>query len=281
MTSVLSEAFIPSVRPDGAIGRACWFAFHEGRMLVMQHGDTLALPRCNELAELGLEPARTQYLGLLHGEAAFSAEIVAEHTPPGMVWQGLRALLGRFDELHVAVASRAAQIVEWDRTHQYCGRCGTPTVARADERARTCPSCRLSVYPRICPAIMVLITNGREILLARKPSFVRNRFSALAGFVEAGESLEQTVARETFEEVGVHVKNIRYFGSQSWPFPNSLMIAFTAEYAGGEVRPDGVEIEEARWFAPDELPNVPDGISISRWLIDAVTRDLMRQRQIV
>jgi NAD+ diphosphatase len=125
---------------------------------------------------------------------------------------------------------------------------------------------------------MVLITYGREILLARKPSFVRNRFSALAGFVEAGESLEQTVARESFEEVGVQVKNIRYFGSQSWPFPNSLMIAFVADYAGGEVRPDGVEIEEARWFAPDALPNIPDGISISRWLIDAVTADLLRVR---
>jgi ADP-ribose pyrophosphatase YjhB (NUDIX family) len=110
---------------------------------------------------------------------------------------------------------------------------------------------------------MVLITNGREILLARKPSFVRNRFSALAGFVEAGESLEQTVARESFEEVGVQVKNIRYFGSQSWPFPNSLMIAFVADYAGGEVRPDGVEIEEARWFAPDALPNIPDGIAFA------------------
>ena len=278
MASALSEAFIPGVRPEGAIDRACWFAFHEGRMLVTVDGEEFALPRCNHLSELGLEPARTQYLGLLRGEAAFSAEIIADHAPPGMVWQGLRALLGRFDELHVAVASRAAQIVEWDRTHQFCGRCGTQTVARADERARTCPNCRLSVYPRICPAIMVLITNGREILLARKPSFVRNRFSALAGFVEAGESLEQTVAREAFEEVGVQVKNIRYFGSQSWPFPNSLMIAFVAEYAGGELRPDGVEIEEARWFAPDALPNVPDGISISRWLIDAVTRDLMQKR---
>ena len=137
---------------------------------------------------------------------------------------------------------------------------------------------RLSVYPRINPAIMVLITNGREILLARKPAFPRNRFSALAGFVEAGESLEETVARESFEEVGVEVRNIRYFGSQSWPFPNSLMIAFTAEYAGGEIRPDGAEIEEARWFDPTELPNVPDRISISRWLIDAVCAELLGKR---
>ena len=278
MNTAGAAAFIPGVSPDSVTSQAHWFAFHEGRMLVAVEGDAYALPRCAHPSELGLETARTQYLGLLHGVPALSAEISAAHTPPGMVWQALRTLLGRFDELHVALASRAAQIVEWDRTHQFCGRCGTPTVVRSDERARTCSSCKLTVYPRICPAIMVLITNGREILLARKPSFATNRFSALAGFVEAGESLEQTVARESFEEVGVQVKNIRYFGSQSWPFPNTLMIAFTAEYAGGDVRPDGVEIEEARWFAPGALPDVPDGISISRWLINAVTAELLDSR---
>lgn len=276
MDATYSNLFIPAVAHTGDACPALWFAFHEGRMLVAAEGEDLGLPCCTQLAELGLETARVQYLGTLHGHPAFSAEISAPHTPSGMVWHGLRTLLGRFDDVLVGVASRASQILEWDRTHQYCGRCGTPTVPRTDERARTCPSCRLSVYPRINPAIMVLITNGREILLARKPSFVRNRFSALAGFVEAGESLEETVRRESFEEVGVQVKDIRYFGSQSWPFPNSLMIAFTAEYAGGEIRPDGVEIEEARWFAPDDLPNIPDGISISRWLIDAVTAELLR-----
>ena len=270
--------FIPGIRHPGPPGPALWFAFHEGRMLVSVAGDELVPPRCMQLAELGLEPARVQYLGMLHGEPAYAAEIAAAHTPEGMSWHGLRALFGRFDEVLVGVASRASQILEWDRTHQYCGRCGSPTVVRADERARACASCRLTVYPRINPAIMVLVANGREILLARRPSAPNNRFSALAGFVEAGEALEQTVAREVREEVGVEVKNIRYFGSQSWPFPNSLMIAFTADYAGGEVRPDGVEIEEARWFDPADLPNVPDRISISRWLIDSVCADLLRGR---
>jgi len=272
----ISMPFIPGVSYSGDDGPARWFAFHEGRMLVVVEGENLALPRCTNLAELGLEPARVQYLGTLNGEPAFTAEIATQHTPPGMVWHGLRTLLGRFDEPLVAVAGRASQIIEWDRTHQYCGRCGTATTLRTEQRARFCPSCRLTVYPRINPAIMVLITNGREVLLARRPTAPKNRFSALAGFVEAGESLEETVARESFEEVGVQVKNIQYFGSQSWPFPNSLMIAFTAEYAGGEIRPDGVEIEEARWFAPDQLPTIPEGISISRWLIDAVTGELLR-----
>jgi NAD+ diphosphatase len=268
--------FTPGLTHAGGDCQALWFAFHEGRMLVVAAGEELAIPRCTKLAELGLEPARVQFLGTLDGEPAFAAEIAAPNTPEGMVWQGLRTLFGRFDEVLVGVASRASQVLEWDRTHQYCGRCGTPTVVRSDERARNCPQCRLSVYPRINPAIMVLITDGRRILLARKPAFPQNRFSALAGFVEAGESLEETVAREAYEEVGVAVKNVRYFGSQSWPFPNSLMIAFTAEYAGGEVRPDGVEIEEARWFEPEELPNVPDRISISRWLIDSVCASLRR-----
>jgi len=268
--------FMPGVRHSGEPVPSLWFIFHEGRMLVVAQGEELLLPRCSDLTELGLEPARVQYLGTWHGEPAFSAEVAAPSTPPGMVWHGLRTLLGRFDTPLVAVASRAAQIIEWDRTHQFCGRCGTPTVIRGEERARSCPSCRLRVYPRINPAVMVLVTRGAEVLLARKPSSPKNRFSALAGFVEAGESLEETVARETLEEVGVHVKNIRYFGSQSWPFPNSLMIAFTAEYAGGEMRPDGVEIEEARWFAPDQLPTIPEGISISRWLIDSVTAEMLR-----
>jgi NAD+ diphosphatase len=122
---------------------------------------------------------------------------------------------------------------------------------------------------------MVLITDGgRRVLLARKPVWAPNRYSALAGFVEPGETLEDTVARETREEVGVEVRNIRYFGSQPWPFPHSLMIAFTAEYAGGEIRPDGVEIEEARWFDVDQLPKLPPSISISRRLIDTITAEL-------
>lgn len=276
MSVFANPPFMPGVRHAGGPVPSLWFIFHEGRMLVVAQGEELLLPRCSDLNELGLEPARVQYLGTWHGEPAFSAEVSAPSTPPGMVWHGLRTLLGRFDTPLVAVASRAAQIIEWDRTHQFCGRCGTPTVIRGEERARSCPSCRLRVYPRINPAVMVLVTRGAEVLLARKPSSPKNRFSALAGFVEAGESLEDTVARETLEEVGVHVKNIRYFGSQSWPFPNSLMIAFTAEYAGGEMHPDGLEIEEARWFAPDQLPTIPEGISISRWLIDSVTAEMIR-----
>jgi len=271
------DEFFPHLTPPDDATTAYWFAFHESRMLVAVEGETLAIPTGTSLDSLGLRAARTQYLGLLRGAPCYSAEIEGPDVPQGMAWQGLRTLFGRFDELLVGIASRASQIVDWDRTHQYCGRCGTPTLARTDERARACPSCRLTVYPRICPAMMVLITRGREVLLARKSTFPQGRYSALAGFVEAGESLEETIRREAFEEVGVQVGPIHYFGSQSWPFPNSLMVAFTAEYAGGEIRPDGVEIEDAQWFDAEALPTLPDRISISRWLIDTTTAELARR----
>ena len=185
-------------------------------------------------------------------------------------------MFGNVDETLAALAARAFQILEWDRNHQYCSRCGTPTEPRRDERARSCPNCGYTSYPPISPAIMILVTRGREILLARKPEWVPKRYSALAGFVEPGETLEDTVRRETREEVGVEIQNLRYFGSQPWPFPHSLMIAFTAEYANGEVRPDGVEIAEACWFDVEQLPKLPPRISISRWLIDTTCARLAR-----
>jgi NAD+ diphosphatase len=190
--------------------------------------------------------------------------------------QGLRAVFGIVDEALAALAGRAFQIMEWDRNHQYCSRCGTPTEPRPDERARACPSCGYTTYPPISPAIMILVTRGRELLLARKPGWAPGRYSALAGFVEPGETLEDTVRRETREEVGVEVQNLRYFGSQPWPFPHSLMVAFIADYAGGDVRPDGVEIEAANWFDAERLPQLPPSISISRRLITTIAGKLAR-----
>jgi NAD+ diphosphatase len=137
------------------------------------------------------------------------------------------------------------------------------------EAAMRCPACGLLAYPRISPAVMVLVRDGDKLLLARSPHFKPGVFSALAGFVEPGETLEQCAAREVREEVGIEIANLRYFDSQPWPFPNSLMVAFFADYAGGTIRPDPAEIAEAAWFSPDELPILPDPISISRRLIDA------------
>lgn len=213
---------------------------------------------------------RSLYLGQLGGEHCFAAEVAAEAEPPaGASWEGLRTLFSVLDDRLFALAGRALQLIDWDRSHQFCGRCGTRTEPRSGERVRVCPACGLSAYPRVAPAVMALVRRGRELLLGRGPHFPAGMYSALAGFVEPGESLEQCVQREVAEEVGVEVANLRYFASQPWPFPHSLMIAFTCDWAGGELRPQPGEIEAAGWFDVFQLPKLPSKISIARSLIDA------------
>lgn len=275
----VTETFIPLVAPPPNLDTpAYWFAFSGGRLLVIPSEKNVVVPVAVSLEDAGVKPIRTQYLGMLRDRHCFSAE-VAEDTPPpeGMNWFGLRRLYGQVDDLEFAVAGRALQIVDWDRTHQYCGVCGTPTEGRTNERSRVCPKCGHSSYPRLAPAIMVLIRNGRELLLARSSRFPPNMYSALAGFVEPGETIESCIEREVFEEVGLKVTNLRYFGSQPWPFPHSLMIAFFADYAGGEIVPQPDEIEDAQWFHVDSLPGLPFPISISRWLIDAALAEIRSQ----
>lgn len=274
----MAHEYRPLITPPAQLNeRALWFAFHRGEMLLAQADEEARLPQCFDLSELGVSPVRSLYLGTYGDVHCYVSELEhANELPPGHAMQGLRAVFGMLDEPLAVLAGRAFQIMEWDRNHQFCSRCGTPTVARSEERARTCPRCRFTVYPPVSPAIMILVKRGREVLLGRKKDWAPGRYSALAGFVEPGEMLEDTVRRETREEVGVEVENIRYFGSQPWPFPHSLMIAFTADYAGGEIRPDGVEIEEARFFDAEQLPHLPPSISISRRLITAVCARLAR-----
>ena len=278
----MADEYQPRIVPPAERSeRAFWFAFHRGNLLVAESAEQARLPLCRELAELGVTTVRDLYLGTFAGTHCYVCELEhANDLPDGHSMQGLRAIFGMVDEPLAVLAGRAFQIMEWDRNHQFCSRCGTPTVARSEERARACPRCRLTVYPPVSPAIMILIKRGREVLLGRKKEWAPGRYSALAGFVEPGEMLEDTVRRETREEVGVEVENIRYFGSQPWPFPHSLMVAFTADYAGGEIRPDGVEIEEARFFDAEQLPQLPPSISISRRLITTVCARLARGEEV-
>lgn len=248
---------------------AWWFVFSGNKLLVERTEEGVHLPLLNGLEVLPLRASRKQYLGTMNGHSCFTAECEAEvPLPAGMEFHGLRKLYGALDEERFWVAGRAFQIMDWDRTHQHCGKCGAPTKNKADERAKVCPACGTVSFPRMSPAVIVAVVRDKSILLAHAARFPGAMYSVLAGFVEPGESLEDCVRREVKEEAGVELKNIRYFGSQPWPFPNSLMVGFTAEYAGGEITMDEKEIVDARWFAADHLPMIPDKISIARKLID-------------
>jgi NAD+ diphosphatase len=188
-------------------------------------------------------------------------------------WQkfliGVRAAILLVQEEEAKAISRAFHIVQWRRESVFCGRCGHKNIDAKQEVARVCPNCGRVEFPRICPVVIVLITDSKDrILLAHNRKFKSEVFSLIAGFNEAGETLEETVKREVMEETSVHVKDIHYVTSQVWPFPNSLMTGWTASYAGGTIQPDGVEIEEARWFDRDHLPKLPVEGSIARKLID-------------
>ena len=292
MPFMTPEGFEAAVAAPAAAGAgAHWFVFKGDRLLVelgppsARPSDDprvagrpswarLPLQKSNNM--LWFEPDRTLYLGRLGGADCWAAEAPADAAPPpgGMAWESLRALFSVLDDAHFALAGRAIQLLDWDRSHRYCGRCATPTEAKSGERARACPACGYAAYPRIAPAVMALVRREGELLLARGPHFPPGMYSALAGFVEAGETLEQCVAREVEEEVGVRVSRTRYFSSQPWPFPNSLMIAFVCDWLCGEIRPQAGEIEAANWFKVLHLPKLPSRISIARRLIDAVTSEM-------
>ncbi|RKH42364.1 NAD(+) diphosphatase [Corallococcus llansteffanensis] len=245
---------------------ALLFAVRGMDLLVPQADGPLALLRGAAVPELA---ASAHFLGVLDDTDCYAVPLPADFAPPeGMKTVPARSLYKQVDEVTFAVAGRAVSIAEWEVNHRFCGRCGTATQLVAGERARRCPVDHTPFYPRISPAVIVLITRGDQMLLARNATFPEPFFSTVAGFVDPGESLEETVLREVKEEVGVDLKDLTYFGSQPWPFGRSLMVGFMAEYAGGDITVDGKEIAEARWFDVDDLPRIPPRLSIARHLID-------------
>ncbi len=249
--------------------QALWFVFQKDRLLLKTSDNGCLIPRTRDLAKFNFSPIRKQYLGALDGRQCYAAEMPDEIAPAdGLILQVMRDTFDRLEEELIWIAGRANQLVDWNRSHQFCGRCGHPTADKTEERAKTCPACGLINYPRLSPAVIMAVVRGDRLLLASNKRFKPGFYSVLAGFVEPGETLEDCVAREIREEVGLSVANIRYFGSQPWPFPNSLMVAFVADYAGGQISIDPSEITDAAWFTAENLPSIPPRITIARHLID-------------
>jgi len=267
--------FVPAHRlPADLPSTALAFAFAGAKLVVRGSIDAPAVTTLADLDAAGLRGEK-HFLGALDGVPCVAIALdESAAAPEGYASSGLRSFFLKLDDAPLALAARAFQVTDFERTHRYCGRCGTRTRLRDEERAVECPSCKLVAYPRVSPAMMALVTRGRELLLARSARFASGMYSALAGFVEPGETIEDCVRREVREEVGVEIAAPVYFASQSWAFPHSLMIAFTAEYAGGEIALDDPEIEDAQFFPLDALPSLPSPVSIARRLIDATVERL-------
>lgn len=248
--------FVPSLSsPDPSVGEP---------LLVRVRGNRVVL-------EEGAPEDAGIFLGTLAGRHCWALDADGDGAPDDEALLDLFSLYARVDEPTWALAGRAVQLVEWRRTHRFCGRCATETVEAPGERAVRCPSCGLLAFPRLAPAVIMLVERPSDgaALLARNVNFPGGMFSALAGFVEPGETLESAVRREILEEVGIEVGDVRYFGSQPWPFPHQLMIGFFATYAAGDIVCDTTEIAEADWFTVDTLPNhPPKGMSIAGSLIE-------------
>jgi NAD+ diphosphatase len=264
------KRYQPAITPDPDIhGPGYWFVFCQNRLLVRTDDKSLRIPLISDPGKLNLSLIRTEYLGTLEGHSCYSAEVAPDTVAPqGAAFQDLRSLYGAVDEDIYILAGRALQIATWDQTHQYCGRCGHQTEDLKDERARKCPVCGFMSFPRLSPAVITAVLKGNQILLTRYAAFRGHMHTIIAGFVEPGETLEECLRREVLEETGIKVKNIKYFSSQPWPFPNSLMIGFTAEYESGEISVDGKEIAEAGWYDAGNIPEVPPKMSIAREIID-------------
>jgi NAD+ diphosphatase len=257
-----------------------WFVISAGDILVTEdkqipHGYLSELPMPD------LREYKTVFIGELRERHCYL--VIADFADTNFTAVGdfisVRELITEGDDELFAMAARAKQVADFLATHRFCGRCGARMQAVDWELAMHCHSCQHRCYPRISPCIIVAIRRDNQILLARGKRHPEGLYSVLAGFAEAGEALEQTLAREVMEEAGVHIKNPRYVSSQSWPFPNSLMVGFIADWAGGDVRIDPFELEEGGWFDINKLPKIPGQGTIANKLIMRVKAEIDQERK--
>lgn len=257
-----------------------WFIFQNDQLLIIQDSTHPKLPTQIHLPALEPQLLRRYHIGIFNQFNCYCAEIdssVIFNTD--MTLAPLRKAFEILGADWYVAAAKAFSVINWDKNHQYCGRCGETTLPKPGTFERVCSHCGLSLYPRISPSMIVLIRNEDKILMSRSPHFPPGAYGLIAGFLEVGESIEDAVHREVKEEVGLTIKNLRYFGSQSWPFPDSLMIGFTADYASGEINIDYNEIETAGWYRYDNLPGLPSSLSIARKLVNHFIAEQTNQRK--
>lgn len=248
----------------------CVLLFNKDEVLVNCQSEFIQFPSRQDIQLSDIETAALVDIGVLEGVSYYSGRLAGQVVYPGYSLIKVRQLSQYITGGPLNMAFRAFHILQWLKTNQFCGCCAgkMQMLPLQQEVSVQCEHCGNTVYPRISPAIIVAVFKENEILLARNERFPPGRYSVIAGFVEPGETIEDCVRRELQEEVGISVDHIEYFGNQPWPFPDSLMIAFTACYVSGEITIDDREIVEADWFTADALPDIPDKGTISRQMID-------------
>jgi NAD+ diphosphatase len=264
MTPPFLRVYPPS-EPEA--GPAYWLPFLNKKLLIEGDEHHFALLQGDDEMRERLHPESVIYLGTLQGKACLTCEVHKDFTLPSG-WQALSPyiLLSRADEQTKLLVDYALQLLPWQHTGQFCPNCGHRTEASTGTWGRICPNCGYVSYPPVTPAILVLVHDGERFLLTHKPGWGK-RYSCIAGFVEPGESLEECVQREVYEEVGLEVADVTYIGSQSWPFPHQLMVGFVARYVQGEIRLDQQELDDALWFRTDTLPELPPPHSLAHQII--------------
>lgn len=264
--------FQPSVKPLHKEDKEdFWFLFKENKLMVCKKDGEFLIPRQKDIVDLNISIYNIQCMGAYIGYNCHCGEFIDFIEDENINFIDLKTFSRIVDEEIYLIASKANLLLNWLKLNQHCGKCGAKMYIKDSkvERAMVCSNCGNTTWPRTSPAVIVAVTKGDRLLLARNKQFPNRRFSVIAGFVEYGETFEECVKREVFEEVGIKVKNIEYFGSQPWPYPNSMMIGFTAEYLDGDIKVDGKEIVEADWFSKDEIPGmVNKSVSIGSQLIE-------------
>ncbi|GFN35751.1 NAD(+) diphosphatase [Tepidimicrobium xylanilyticum] len=264
--------FQPSVKPlHNEDEGDYWFLFRDDKLMVYEKDGKISIPRRKDVLKLNISIYNIQCMGAYFGYNCYCGEFVDILDDEKNKLMDLKTLSKSIEENYYYLASKAKLLLNWLKSNQYCGRCGSKMHMKdsKSERAMVCSMCNNTTWPRTSPAIIVAVTKGDKLLLAHNRQFPNGRYSVIAGFVEYGETLEECVKREVYEEVGIKVRNIKYFGSQPWPFPNSMMIGFTAEYLDGEIKVDGDEIIDANWFTKEEVLRMHNkSISLGSQLIE-------------